>query len=195
MNGIPVEMIAGMRNIDTEIKKELSSLKRQKTHLKIQLDALKEDHDESKKTFKHDYDCLREFFPNANFNELENELLPCLLEMREQGVKIDMQGAMELDAKYTLDLEELQNELDTLADRHIDVNIDDDLIYLCDRFELQYAKTPKGNPCFSVEKIPKHRCFELVLSIRKMNKARDTYCRGYFFGSSFKHTDVNLRFP
>ena len=32
---------------------------------------------------------------------LENELMPCLLEMREQGVKIDIEKAVELDIKYT----------------------------------------------------------------------------------------------
>ena len=117
--------------------------------------------------------------------ELENELLPCLLEMREQGVKIDIEGAIELDKQYTKQMEECQKALDTLAGKHIDVNIDDDLIYVCNKFNLEYARTPKGNPCFSAEKIPQHEAFDYVIQMRKLNKARDTYCRGYFFGSSF----------
>lgn len=119
-----------------------------------------------------------------NVMELENELLPCLLEMREQGVKIDLEGAIALDKQYTKDIDDLQNKLDTIAGRHIDVNIDDDLIYLCTHLDLVYKKTAKGNPCFSAEAVPKHEAFDTVLQIRKLFKARDTYCRGYFFGSS-----------
>ena len=117
--------------------------------------------------------------------QLENDLLPCLLEMREQGVKIDMDGAVDLDIRYTKELQDLHQHLDTLAGRHIEENIDDDLIYLCDKLGLQYATTAKGNPCFSSEKIPKHECFDTVLKIRKLNKARDTYIRGYFFQMSW----------
>lgn len=116
---------------------------------------------------------------------LENDLLPMLLEMREQGVKIDMNKAIALDKKFTKDLEEEQNKLDTMAGRHIDINIDDDLIFLCSKFGLEYASTAKGNPCFSAEQVPKHESFDSVLHIRKLLKARDTYCRGYFFGSSW----------
>ena len=117
--------------------------------------------------------------------QLENDLLPCLLEMREQGVRIDMDGAVDLDIRYTKELQDLHQHLDTLAGRHIEENIDDDLIYLCDKLGLQYATTAKGNPCFSSEKIPKHECFDTVLKIRKLNKARDTYIRGYFFQMSW----------
>lgn len=117
--------------------------------------------------------------------QLENDLLPCLLEMREQGVKIDMDGAVDLDIRYSKELQDLHQHLDTLAGRHIEENIDDDLIYLCDKLGLQYATTAKGNPCFSSEKIPKHECFDTVLKIRKLNKARDTYIRGYFFQMSW----------
>ena len=117
--------------------------------------------------------------------QLENDLLPCLLEMREQGVRIDMDGAVDLDIRYTKELQDLHQHLDTLAGRHIEENVDDDLIYLCDKLGLQYATTAKGNPCFSSEKIPKHECFDTVLKIRKLNKARDTYIRGYFFQMSW----------
>ena len=116
--------------------------------------------------------------------DLENELLPCLLEMREQGVKIDIHSAIEMDKKYTADIIEMQSRLDKIAGRHTDVNIDDDLIALCTMLSLKYQTTSKGNPCFSAEAVPKHEAFSLVLQIRKLNKARDTYCRGYFFGMS-----------
>lgn len=54
-----------------EIKKELSGLRRQRTQLKSQLDSYDDDNNYTKKDFKHSYNSLREYFPNANFEELE----------------------------------------------------------------------------------------------------------------------------
>lgn len=121
----------------------------------------------------------------TNVMALENELLPCLLEMREQGVKIDLKQAIELDKKYTKELEEEQNNLDRLAGFPVNVDAETDLVQLCEKFSLDYSHTAKGNPCFSTEKIPKHEAFDIVLRIRKLNKARNTYIRGYYFSSSY----------
>ena len=133
------------------------------------------------------YHKFKELLSSEGLNEvmsLENELIPCLLEMREQGVRIDMAGAIELDKQYTKNIATVQAELDSMGGKHIDVNIDDDLIHLCTTFNLDYQKTAKGNPCFSAEAVPKHPAFAHVLELRKLAKARDTYCRGYFFGSA-----------
>lgn len=114
--------------------------------------------------------------------ELENELVLPLLEMRIHGVRIDMDTAVELDKKYSAKLHSLQEQLEELCGFQVDVNIDSDLIKICEKFKLDYARTPKGNPCFSSEMIPEHEAFNLVLEIRKYYKARDTYIRGYIFG-------------
>lgn len=117
---------------------------------------------------------------------LENELVMPLLEMRTKGVRIDMLKAKELDIRYTAELEKLQNKLNTIAGFAVDVNINDDLIKICDKFNLKYSVTEKGNPCFSAEMVPKDDLglFNTVLDIRKYKKARDTYVRGYLFGST-----------
>lgn len=116
--------------------------------------------------------------------ELENELVAPLLETRLQGVRIDMPRSVELDQKYTAELDALQTKLNTLAGFEVDVNIDDDLIKICDKFNLKYARTEKGNPSFKAEVAPKDDMgiFETVLKIRNYLKARDTYIRGYIFG-------------
>lgn len=119
-----------------------------------------------------------------NVCTMENELLPCLLEMREQGVRINLEKAIELDKRYTKEIDAAQQQLDTLAGMPINVDAETDLVALCEKLNLQYEKTAKGNPCFSAECVPNHKAFELVLAIRKLNKSRDTYIRGYFFGSS-----------
>lgn len=116
--------------------------------------------------------------------DMESEIVLPLLEMKVNGVRIDVEKAVELDKEYTKILNETQEELDKMCGRAIDVNIDDDLIYICTRFGLAYGKTPKGNPCFASDMVPDHPAFELVLKIRKYLKARDTYVRGYIFGST-----------
>lgn len=116
--------------------------------------------------------------------KMESELLLPLLEMRIRGVRIDMEQAVELDKKYTKKLDELQQKLNKICGFEVDVNIDDDLIKICTKFNLKYAKTKKGNPSFNAEVIPKDNMgiFDTVLEIRKYYKARDTYIRGYIFG-------------
>ena len=117
---------------------------------------------------------------------LESEVLFPLLEMRTNGVRIDMEKAVELDKEYTRTLEELQAKVNRLAGFEVNVNIDDDLIKICNKFELEYQKTEKGNPSFTAESVPKDDLgiFETILQIRKYFKARDTYIRGYIFGST-----------
>lgn len=115
---------------------------------------------------------------------LENELLPCLLEMREQGVKINIEKAIELDKKYTKQIDECQAQINEIAGKPVNVDAESDLVELCNKLKLEYHVTTKGNPCFSAQEVPKHEVFKLVLQLRKLNKARNTYIRGYYFASS-----------
>lgn len=118
---------------------------------------------------------------------LEFELLPSLLEMRTQGVRIDMETAVDLDNKYSDKLVELHQTLTTKCGFPVDVNIDADLIKICDKFGLKYKKTAKGNPSFTKETAPKDEfgIFNTILEIRNYYKARDTYIRGYVFGGTY----------
>lgn len=115
---------------------------------------------------------------------LENELLPCLLEMREQGVKIDMNKAVILDKQYTKELEKHQAALNKIAGFDVNVDAESDLVEVCNKLNLVYSYTSKGSPCFDSRNMPKHEAFDCVQKIRKLNKARNTYVRGYFFASS-----------
>ena len=56
----------------SEIKQELSSLRRQRTQLISQLGAIENDRNFTKKSFKHDYDALKVYFPEANYQILED---------------------------------------------------------------------------------------------------------------------------
>jgi len=78
LDNLSTETQNGLSDLDAiqaqelaDIKSELSGLRRQRTQLKSQLNAINEDKDFSKKNFKHDYDSLKEYFPEANYQELE----------------------------------------------------------------------------------------------------------------------------
>lgn len=133
------------------------------------------------------YEIFKKELAKENLTDLmkmECECLMPLLEMRIHGVRIDMKRAIELDKKYSSEIEKLQNKLNTLCGFEVDVNIDDDLIKICTKFNLEYKTTAKGNPSFNSESVPKDDMgiFDTVLEIRKYFKARDTYIRGYIFG-------------
>lgn len=115
---------------------------------------------------------------------LECDLIMPLMEMRINGVRIDMAKAIELDQKYTEKLEQLQKKLNDICGFNVNVSMTSDLVKVCEKFNLSYEKTEKGNPCFSSEKVPGDDLgiFKTVLDIREYLKARDTYIRGYIFG-------------
>ena len=117
---------------------------------------------------------------------MENELILPLLEMRTAGVRIDMDKAVDLDMQYTEKIKSISYILDQTCGFPVDINIDSDLIKICEKFNLKYKKTDKGNPCFSSEAVPKDELgiFDNILTLRKYYKARDTYIRGYIFGST-----------
>jgi len=78
LNQLTIETQHGLAELDSfqaqelaEIKKQLSSLRRQRTQLNSQLSAYEDDSKYTKKNFKHSYDSLKEYFPNANYEELE----------------------------------------------------------------------------------------------------------------------------
>lgn len=118
--------------------------------------------------------------------DMESELTLPLMEMRSRGVRIDMKKAIELDKKYSQQLETNQLTLDSIVGFPVNVNAESDLVKICHKFGLEYTLTEKGNPCFSSEMIPKDDLgiFNLVLDIRTYMKARDTYIRGYIFGKT-----------
>lgn len=115
---------------------------------------------------------------------LECDLIMPLMEMRINGVRIDMAKAIELDQKYTEQLEKLQKKLNDICGFNVNVSMTSDLVKVCEKFNLSYEKTENGNPCFSAEKVPNDDLgiFKTVLDIREYLKARDTYIRGYIFG-------------
>jgi ABC-type phosphate transport system auxiliary subunit len=75
---LTIETQRGLSDLDSfqaqelaEIKKQLSSLRRQRTQLNSQLGSYEYDSKYTNKNFKHSYDSLKEYFPNANYEELD----------------------------------------------------------------------------------------------------------------------------
>lgn len=115
---------------------------------------------------------------------LENELLPCLLEMREQGVRIDIQSALKIGARLEKYKADQQTKLNKEAGFDVNVNADADLVKLCEKYDITYKKTAKGNPCFDKAAVPDHPIFKQVVKRRKIDKFLTTYIQGYILSNS-----------
>ena len=95
------------------IKSKISSFKRQRTHLKAQLDNIGQSKDDSKKTFQKDYEELKIFFPELDVSRLEQvenfhrELTQILRkEIKESSANIE--AMIELATQQIKELEQEQ---------------------------------------------------------------------------------------
>lgn len=123
--------------------------------------------------------------------ELECALTPLLIDMRYEGVSVDIPYTEQL--RDTLEQRELeiQAQLDEQAGKTVNVNSGADLARMFDRAGLSYPRTaptekaPKGNPSFVKEFLENHAhpLPQLVTQIRGLAKLRGTFVEGYLLGS------------
>jgi DNA polymerase I-like protein with 3'-5' exonuclease and polymerase domains len=110
---------------------------------------------------------------------LEFGLIPLLLRMRWNGVRIDLPKCQQLDDDLTVEIDRLQKEIG------VNVYAGDELAALCQREGIDYVKTDAGNPSFVkawLETHP-HPTMQKVAGLRKVRKLRDVFVRGHLLGS------------
>lgn len=113
--------------------------------------------------------------------QLETDLLPALVHMRQRGVRVDIEYATRLDDELTVAMATLDAQLAGVAGRPINVNTGADLTTLFDRAGVPYPRTAKGKPSFTKEFLEyvNHPAGELIRERRKVEKYRNTFVRGY----------------
>jgi DNA polymerase I-like protein with 3'-5' exonuclease and polymerase domains len=104
--------------------------------------------------------------------ELETALVDLLLDMRFQGIPVDLDRADEVRKRLEAEEAAAQNRLDSLAGQAVDVWSGDDIKKACDRLGLQYPMTAKGNPSFEAEWLEAQETpfFQGVLRVRRLNR-------------------------
>jgi DNA polymerase I-like protein with 3'-5' exonuclease and polymerase domains len=127
----------------------------------------------------------------AELFRMECDLIPLLIEMRFQGVPVDIDKATEVREKLALKEKELQVQLNAEAGFEVNVNAGDNLAKLFDKLGLEYPRTapsrpfPNGKPSFKKEFLNtvQHPVAQLIRAVRKVYKTRTTFIESYILNS------------
>ena len=118
-------------------------------------------------------------------NDMEIPVLHVLLEMERQGVRVDTDWLRELSRKYELRLQELENEIHSLAGIEFNINSPRQLGEVL--FEkLQLPRGKKGKTGYSTDVTVLEKLSHLdplpkrVLEHRRLSKLQNTYIASYF---------------
>lgn len=128
-------------------------------------------------------------------HQLERELLPVIIEMETEGVRVDVEQAEVAVRGLTKRIDDTQRDLDSLAGFEVNPNPsgsitqlfqpklgDDNEWYLNDGTKAD--KTDGGKASINADCLRrmKHPAARMILDLRKMLKTRDTFLRGHILG-------------
>ena len=113
------------------------------------------------------------------FSDVELPLVKVLFEMEKAGIKIDANAIKELSANYHVELDNVTNDIYTLAGEKFNINSPKQLqTILFNKLEIEY----KGKLSTSIEVlneiVNKHPIVEKIIRYRKVSKLISTYLDG-----------------
>jgi DNA polymerase I-like protein with 3'-5' exonuclease and polymerase domains len=117
---------------------------------------------------------------------LECRLIAPLLYMRKKGVRVDVEGATRAYELFTAKAEEARKHV-----MGINVYAAEEIAYFCERNNISYPTTEKGNPSFTQVWLERHEDerIKAITNVRRYLKARDTFVQGYILD---KHVNGRL---
>jgi DNA polymerase I-like protein with 3'-5' exonuclease and polymerase domains len=134
-------------------------------------------------------DKLLEEMGLAEVFRLECDLIPLLVQMRMEGVTVDVSKAEQADSRLTTEIQDLQKQIDHLAGQHLEVNSGDCVgSYFHSRgFKLpQTAKTKKFSVTDDVLKNIDDPVAESIRDLKELMKFQSTFIRSYILQSAIK---------
>ena len=116
--------------------------------------------------------------------ELERKLIPTLLKMRKQGIRVDLDKAHELRKRFVSREKEAILKLNKLAGLRIDPYSPRSCGILFDKLGIEYARTANGQPSVTAPFLQTldHEAGQLIRDARRFQKAHSTFLDGYIFG-------------
>lgn len=116
---------------------------------------------------------------------MECQLIPLMIEMRFQGVTVNLSYAEELCEKLRNREAEFQDQLDKTVGFGVNVNAPKSLQKAFDSQGVSYPRTKKGNPSFVKAFLDglDHPLGNLIREIRTHNKLRSTFVESYILNS------------
>ncbi len=120
-----------------------------------------------------------------NVFDMENRLIPLLLDMRFAGVRIDLEKAEQVKSELDARTLTLQDQLNNMVGRKTNVNASADLAKAFDVLGLGYGFTAKGAPSFTKGflKSVDHPFVRLIEEIRTNEKLAGTFIQSYILDS------------
>jgi DNA polymerase I-like protein with 3'-5' exonuclease and polymerase domains len=129
----------------------------------------------------------RDMLDEAKLNgimALEMDLIPCLLAMRRQGVRVDMDKAEIAVARMLAQEKTSLAEIKRISGIDIDMWAAESIARAFDKRGVAYEKTDKGAPSFRAQWLA--ACSDpigkLIVKARQANKARTTFLEGHILG-------------
>ena len=113
--------------------------------------------------------------------ELETDLLPVLLDITRQGIRLDMNKAEQLIGNLKTREKSIAKEMKALAGKDVDIWAAASIANAFDSLGLPYARTEKGAPSFTKSFLEacQHPIAKMILEARETNKTHSTFLQPY----------------
>lgn len=112
---------------------------------------------------------------------MECGLIPLLIKMRQQGVRVDLNKAEQQEHILTGRIQEEQTKLNNYSGFDVNINSGKQLAKAFDAQGIKYPRTKDGNPSFQKEWLTAHTSdlAGMIVGIRGLIKLRDTFIKSY----------------
>ncbi|MBT9158760.1 MAG: DNA polymerase I, thermostable [Dehalococcoidia bacterium] len=147
----------------------------------------------------------------ASVHRLEQELLPVIVRMEEGGVRVDVEKAEKAVRSLDVKAATMQRDLNSLAGFAVNPNPSNSIKELFKPKRVANSggtefwqaidgtaldSTEAGAACINADALRrmKHPAASMILSLRKILKARDTFLKGHVLGNhhvGFIHANIN----
>jgi DNA polymerase I-like protein with 3'-5' exonuclease and polymerase domains len=129
--------------------------------------------------------------------DLETSLIPCLLDMRRQGVRVNVEAVAKTANKFRGEEELYLSQMRKMVGFEVDIWAADSIAKAFDKLKLKYPRTPKSDkPSFTRPWLERHGhpFAQLLLELRKLDKFCGTFLEGQILGTVLGdriHTQFN----
>lgn len=110
--------------------------------------------------------------------ELESDLLPILIKMRQRGVRVDVDKAERLIKEFETKEKEVLSEIKILVGKEVDIWAARNIADAFDKLRIKYPRTEKSNePSFTQNWLSNspHKISKLIVQAREINKFHSTF--------------------
>lgn len=110
--------------------------------------------------------------------ELEKSLLPILIKMRKQGIRVNVEKAEQLQVHFSKKEKVLLSKIKKLVGKDVDIWAARQIGFAFDKLGIDYPKTPKtGEPSFTQNWLmnSKQEISKLIVEAREINKFHNTF--------------------